>query len=354
MASAAVLSHVQELVGFLAEGSAAQVAQALELTAALSGSEEGVSALLEAGATEHLHSLCLRHAYPVRANAAATLANLCAASESACKRVAEVDGLVTQLCDAIGQTPREVDITAEVALLANLSTQPVAIGPLSERTELLVLRLLESEDEGTARLAHVLVNAAQSAACGTVLLRDGAELLLRLVGSQLSHEDGVRRQGAAGVLRNLCLGEYNHMPLCKLPSLLPAICVRLLPRNADFDEDDLAKMSDGLRAAVAASLESALPGTLEPEPSIRLMLTECLLALTATRLGRACLREAHVYAVLRESHKREEDETVIAQNEEIVALLLADEGGRSATAEAATGAPAGQTERAPNAESEAL
>jgi len=145
----------------------------------------------------------------------------------------------------------------------------------------------------------------------------------------------VRRQGAAGVLRNLCLGEYNHAPLCRLPALLPAVCARLLPRNAELDSEDLASMAEPMRAELAAALESALPGTLEPEPSIRLMLTECLLALTATRLGRTALRTAHVYPVLRESHKREEDEAVKAQNEEIVSLILADEGGVAS----ASGAP---------------
>ncbi|KAG8457794.1 hypothetical protein KFE25_005807 [Diacronema lutheri] len=337
MASAGVLQHVRELVEFLASGGQTQCALALEHTAALSGSEEGVAALLEAGAVEHLQTLCFVRAPAARANAAATLANLCAASAPTCQRVAEADGLVARLCDdlAPGATLRDVDVTAEAALLANLSTQPAALSAIAAHAEALTARLLESTDEGTARLAHVLVNAAQSAQCGTRLLRNDGELLLKLVGSQLAHEDGVRRQGAAGVLRNLCLGEYNHAPLCRLPALLPAVCARLLPRNAELDSEDLASMAEPMRAELAAALESALPGTLEPEPSIRLMLTECLLALTATRLGRTALRTAHVYPVLRESHKREEDEAVKAQNEEIVSLILADEGGVAS----ASGAP---------------
>lgn len=335
MASAGVLAHVRELVEFISTGSSAQTVLALEHASALSGSDEGASALLEAGAVDHLVRVCLLRNHAARANAAATLANLCAADGATCERVAAVDGLVDHLCGELGRTARGSDVTAEVALLANVSTQPATHNALSLHTELLATRLLQSEDEGTARLAHVLVNAAQSAQCGTFLLRAGGKLLLSLVGSQLAHEDSVRRQGAAGVLRNLCMGEYNHTPLCQLRELLPAVCARLVPRNAAFDAEDLARMSEPLRGAVAASLESALPGTLEPEPSIRLMLTESLLALTATRLGRAHLREAHVYPVLRESHKREEDEGVLQQNEEIVSLLLADEGGGGGGAPAA-------------------
>jgi hypothetical protein len=331
MATAAVMVHVRELVGFLATGSTTQQTLALEHTAALSGSDDGAAGLLEANAATHLQRLCTSPNAALRNNASATLANLCATHERTCERTAAVAGLVEALCDALCAAPAQSDITAECALLANLSTQPSAVGPLAGRAEKLLVRLLDSEDEGTARLAHVLVNAAQGAEFGTRVLRDGAALLLRLVDSQLAHADGVRRQGAAGVLRNLCLGEFNHLPLIRLEPLLPAIATRLLPCNAEIDADDLGRMSDALRAAVGAALESPLPGTLEHEPSIRLMLTECLLALTATRAGREALRAAHVYPVLRESHKREEDGRVIEQNEQIVSLLLGEEEADVAT-----------------------
>ncbi|KAJ1616151.1 hypothetical protein T492DRAFT_1108526 [Pavlovales sp. CCMP2436] len=344
MASAAVIEHVRELVEFLSSGGQTQVKLALEHTAAFSGSEEGVAALLETGAAAHLHRLSVHPIQGIRSDAAATLANLCAANEPTCKTAADPEaGLVEQLCECLGRVGRDVDVTSEVALLANLSTQPVALPALAANAELLTRRLLESSDEGTATLAHVLVNAAQSPDFSTHMLRNDGRLLSELITSQLAHADGVRRQGAAGVFRNLCLGEYNHIPICRHENLLPPICARLIPCNADIDAEDLAKMAAPLRAAVTASLASPLPGTLEPEPSIRLMITEALLALTLTRLGREHLRKLHVYPVLRESHKREEDEgigeTIQAQNEEIVSLI---EGEEERPRRAAEGAPAAE------------
>ncbi|GAB5587112.1 Protein hgh1 [Umbelopsis nana] len=66
--------------------------------------------------------------------------------------------------------------------------------------------------------------------------------------------------------------------------------------------------------------------TREADPLLRLMLCEAILLLTHTRNGRDYLREKQVYRVIQRLHAQENDEKVLDKCQDIVDMLMRDEG----------------------------
>lgn len=354
----------RELVQYLSVDSDAHVCLALEHVAALTGTDEGAQCLIDTGAIPRVRALCVEHSSAeARGHAAAALANVCAASAETCEELAGANELIAALCTQLVRAKDLAERVATSALLANLTTRDAAASTAAEHADALVDALLGgAEDESSAHVALVLVNVSQLAHFATFVLRDDAHRLVRLLDAELAHARDARREGVAGVVKNLCINKYNHAVLLRAEAVLPRLAARLLPPGAAVDAEDLARMSPATRAALEAALAAGSGGSeggrggtcaaaYEPVAGVRLALTEALLALTVTRAGREALRAAHVYPALRESHKAEPDEAVQAANEELVSMIMADEAppARAAGADAlpepspAADADAGET-----------
>ena len=63
----------------------------------------------------------------------------------------------------------------------------------------------------------------------------------------------------------------------------------------------------------------------ESDVSIRIMLLECLLAISSTVQGREYLRSIQVYAIVKMMHSVETNDQVIEMIENLVDLLMRDE-----------------------------
>ncbi|KAI8802565.1 hypothetical protein BJ742DRAFT_536913 [Cladochytrium replicatum] len=137
-----------------------------------------------------------------------------------------------------------------------------------------------------------------------------------------NHTDVIRRDGVASAVKNCCFAVEVHRELLDDSGngvdVLPMILLPLMG-NEDYSDEDMGGMPDELQL-----LED--DKTREPDIKIRRILLETLLLLATTRHGRDVMRRRKVYPIMKTLHLAERDEVVLAHIENLVNLLMRDEG----------------------------
>ena len=364
------MSEAAEIVPFLSDARAEVRQMAAEGVAGYTATPEGTSALVALGAPLYtaLVGLLARAAESgcgaAAAAAAATAVNL---SQQPAERLKLIDtdgtlGAVAAACIGIDD-PAELAEYASM-LLSNLTqlTRGVelllAAKPVGALPKLLPLAAAPKAGESGSRLAHlalVLTNVAQHTKARAVLLRAfgagdvGAKLLASLCANNLASTDETRRLGISRFLRNLCFAaspgeeEAAAREALLVPSVLNTLIARLAARLAvthgQYSEEDIQGFAEAVTSAVSSEMLSGKAAAVaaarsdneaeaervpqEADIETRLVLNEALLMLSAVKEARAAMRALGIYAILREAHLAEPDDSdlgvkVRLANEELV------------------------------------
>ncbi|KAG2177101.1 hypothetical protein INT43_007757 [Umbelopsis isabellina] len=130
----------------------------------------------------------------------------------------------------------------------------------------------------------------------------------------------IRRGGTVSTMKNCCFETRKHDQILDseginmLPFILLPIC-----GNEEYDMDEFEKFPEEIQLLGDDK-------TREADPLLRLMLCEAILLLTHTRNARDYLREKQVYRVVQRLHAQEKDEKVMDKCQDIVDMLMRDEG----------------------------
>ncbi|KAJ1911707.1 Protein hgh1 [Tieghemiomyces parasiticus] len=140
------------------------------------------------------------------------------------------------------------------------------------------------------------------------------------------HPNLVRRTGVLSTIKNCCFESSRHAALLDEDgmNLLPYILLPLCGPE-EFDEDDMDGMPDDLQLLPADKAR-------EESATLRVLLVEILVLLTATRQGREYLRARKVYPVIRTLHLWESNEDVAVAIDRLVQMLMRDEAPVTAAA----------------------
>ncbi|KAF9183151.1 hypothetical protein BGZ51_004217 [Haplosporangium sp. Z 767] len=171
-------------------------------------------------------------------------------------------------------------------------------------------------------LASVFATLAMLPGGQTLLFaKDDSELSpLSKIVCFTEHPNLVRRGGVITTIKNATFAVENH------PALLDENDINVLPYillplcgPEEFDLDDMEGMPEDIQL---------LPPTKkrETDAHLRETLLESLILLTSTRQGRDYLREKKTYPVIQKMHLAEENEHVRDVAEQIVNMLMRDEG----------------------------
>ena len=365
------MSEAAEIVPFLSDARAEVRQMAAEGVAGYTATPEGTSALVALGAPLYtaLVGLLARAAESgcgaAAAAAAATAVNL---SQQPAERLKLIDtdgtlGAVAAACIGIDD-PAELAEYASM-LLSNLTqlTRGVelllAAKPVGALPKLLPrLAAAPKAGESGSRLAHlalVLTNVAQHTKARAVLLRAfgagdvGAKLLASLCANNLASTDETRRLGISRFLRNLCFAaspgeeEAAAREALLVPSvlntLIAGLAARLAVAHGQYSEEDIQGFAEAVTSAVSSEMLSGKAAAVaaarsdneaeaervpqEADIETRLVLNEALLMLSAVKEARAAMRALGIYAILREAHLAEPDDSdlgvkVRLANEELV------------------------------------
>ncbi|CAM0135438.1 Protein hgh1 [Umbelopsis sp. WA50703] len=130
----------------------------------------------------------------------------------------------------------------------------------------------------------------------------------------------IRRGGTVSTIKNCCFETRKHDQLLDSDgiNILPFILLPLCG-NEEYDMDEFEKFPEEIQLLGDDK-------TREADPLLRLMLTEAILLLTTTRNGRDYLREKQVYRVVQRLHAQEKDDKVFDKCQDIVDMLMRDEG----------------------------
>lgn len=146
------------------------------------------------------------------------------------------------------------------------------------------------------------------------------ELQLARLVCFMSHPSIVRRGGVLSTVKNVLFNsEFHHLvigPDAKL-DLLPYLLLPLAGPE-ELSEEDMDGLPDELQF-----LEDDKER--EPDANLRLFLVEAVLLLTASQMGRDCLRQRKVYPIMRELDKWERDDKVKDIVFRVVNMIMRDE-----------------------------
>ncbi|KAF0555779.1 eukaryotic protein [Gigaspora margarita] len=134
------------------------------------------------------------------------------------------------------------------------------------------------------------------------------------------HPNIIRRGGVISCLKNCCFAIEHHLDMLS-PSKINVLPYILLPLCGpeEFDLDDMEGMPEDIQLLPSDKKR-------EPDAYLRQTLLESIVLLTTTRQGRMILRQKKVYPVIRQMHLVESDEKVSIVVEQVVNMLMRDEG----------------------------
>ncbi|CAG8532726.1 5383_t:CDS:2 [Racocetra persica] len=134
------------------------------------------------------------------------------------------------------------------------------------------------------------------------------------------HPNIIRRGGVISCIKNCCFAIEHHLDMLS-PSKINVLPYILLPLCGpeEFDLDDIEGMPEDIQFLPSDKKR-------ESDAYLRQTLLESLVLLTTTRQGRTILRQKKVYPVVRQMHLVEQDENVSIVVEQIVNMLMRDEG----------------------------
>ena len=145
------------------------------------------------------------------------------------------------------------------------------------------------------------------------------------------HPSVIRRRGVASVLKNVCFEISSHPALLCLPSaaaseidVLPYLLLPLISGSDSYDDDETDNMLPETQLLPPSKQR-------EQDKEILTMLIESLTLLTTTREGRERLRDVQTYAIVRECHKKIEDEQFGEAVDRLVNVLMRGEEGEDET-----------------------
>ncbi|XP_026461779.1 protein HGH1 homolog [Ctenocephalides felis] len=149
-------------------------------------------------------------------------------------------------------------------------------------------------------LGALFSNLTQCPMGRAVFIREDKFLLESLLPFISFEGSFIRRGGAIGLLKNLCFDKSIHKILLGQSSHIDILPYILLPLAGpeEFDEEDNDKLPIQLQYLGPDKKR-------EEDPTLRVMLLECLEQLCSTRDIRNILRDRGTYEILREYHKWE-------------------------------------------------
>lgn len=134
------------------------------------------------------------------------------------------------------------------------------------------------------------------------------------------HPSKVRREGVVSTIKNSLFDIESHEKFIKDQSinLLPYILLPLADGSDEYREDEMFELPEELQLLPPDKKR-------ESSPQILTILVECFLLLCTTRSMRGFLREKNIYPVIRELHKKVDDEVLKDTCERLVQVLMRDE-----------------------------
>ncbi|KAJ1477513.1 hypothetical protein T484DRAFT_1963201 [Baffinella frigidus] len=332
---------LEELMRMLEHKSAIVRSGAMAVVAGLSVTTQGRMAIIaqEPDIIPILVEKIGGQSIAVEAAASMALVNL-AEDEAAAKRVVKA-GAGQKAMERILTCGADQGSVRETAakLLVNVSRIAegrralagyVADGSAEIQRKLLTLLVTEYENsrriggDHLASLAFFFENMAQEVTGALVLCNEEDFLLGRIV-KDLAGNNGDRKLGAAGTMKNCCFHQELHSAMASHRDLAALLCLNLVGTSDEFDDEDREGMFAGL------ATKCRMGGKVTESAELRKTIYEALRMLTRSRIGREYLRQEKIYPVLREVHKFEEsfevpDEDLIELLELVVeAVMLIDE-----------------------------
>ncbi len=145
---------------------------------------------------------------------------------------------------------------------------------------------------GLHYLGPLLSNLSQLSPVREALCDSSRCVLQRLLPFTEYAASRVRRGGAVGALRNVCLDPSRHPWLLSADvDILPRLLLPLAgPTPDDADPEEIDKLPVDLQYLGEDK-------SVEPDPDLRRMLLEAISQLCATRKGREAVRDAGAYQV---------------------------------------------------------
>ncbi len=204
--------------------------------------------------------------------------------------------------------------------LANVSKNFTVAEYIVEEFTLPFLELVcGCRDERFKFLFSVVADFTILPQCRRILTAEPSIQFLRMI-PFLQDESVVKRGGTAVVVKN-CLLEItcHEAVLAEFDDvLLAGLLGRLVSPQCDFSPEEREKML--LEVALEYSESPA-----EPDAAIREMIVEALVGLGTTLRGRQLMREKETYAVIREAHRLEQEQSIKDAMEVVVEYLIRDE-----------------------------
>jgi Domain of unknown function (DUF383)/Domain of unknown function (DUF384) len=180
--------------------------------------------------------------------------------------------------------------------------------------------------EGYDHLSYVFAELARSNAARTFLTTpradDGGRIPLTKIAVFTEAKHDVRRRGVASAMKNVCFEVSAHKILLGSGDgdfgILPYILLPLMDGRTQYKEEEMFAMPEDMQL---------LPEDKRREPDVEIikMHLDSLLLLCSTRPAREKMREAQVYAIVRELHLEVEDEEVMEACDRLVQILMRDE-----------------------------
>jgi hypothetical protein len=238
-----------------------------------------------------------------------------------------------------GSEPDEME-RLKLAILVNMSRDLEAVDKVldvmkEKKLEAMVNCLVGTQDSGDKSLdvetlnllLNLLINLSQLQRCRDFLLKDETKLsiLLETLFKPWREQPSVDSQGLKQanmlLVKNLCLDNRFHQLLVgETVDIIPKLLYPITgPTSTEFDDEQEMSL-------LPVELQY-LPQDKEREidPDIRGCLLDSLLLLCDTAFGRKATRDSNAYLILRELHKREQNQTLQNSTANIIDILIKDE-----------------------------
>nr|CAG4641831.1 EOG090X08WK [Eurycercus lamellatus] len=318
------MSEIQELSEFLALETRLDVKSlALQQVLGLTGTPEGRQLLINTSSV--FKNVCLLlndQQKSVATDASLALVNISADEELIPVLVADGMGVIENMLSII--TNPEHDLADPACMiLSNLTrtahgSERVFQKMVPEFGKYIDVFCQEKFNKKGAKLHYLAAafsNLSQIPAMRAYIMDDSNSCLQRLVSFTDYKDSIIRRGGVIGMIKNCCFETDNHEKLLSQNvDLLPKLLLPLAGPE-EFDDEDNDKLPIDLQYLGEEK-------TRERDPDIRKILIEALTQLCTTKFGREYLRSKNTYVILRELHKWEKDENVIAPLEHLVNILI--------------------------------
>ncbi|XP_078444715.1 ARM repeat superfamily protein isoform X2 [Wolffia australiana] len=328
-------SELEELLGFLSSSSPQLRKGAVEIVSGLTGSEEGLRALVAYADVAIPALLNLLQdsvsGKEVQVAAAEALVNL-SQDEAVCEKLA-FHGAVAVSEGIIFKPERRCDNALSrllVMLLANLTQIDSGVLALlqvgDEKLEgLFISKLVRSFCSSSVEESSgsILVNISKAEAGRKILLHPKRRLLKQIV-QQMDSTNPLRKKGVSGTIRNCCFEADKQVENLLLMSefLWPALLLPVAGKKI-YGQEDTSKMP----------LELANPLEIEREvtddPEIRIQALEAIYLIVLQDTGRKAFWGVNGPRILEVGYQDEEDPRVMEAYERVGSLLVTggDEAG---------------------------